>query len=186
MTVAAITCARMDSKRFAGKVLAPLAGKPLIQHTVDFAKNMGWPLYVMTYDEAVMRTVAHLCPIIYEPERYRRNGNFTFAMMRYANEIIKADYLVLLQPTQPVRVKEFVQLCIDRSVDQKIGFGCVIESAEVFSNGNVGRDTGLFYIFSGEYLKEGTGMATNFIFDGTYFDIDTEDDLRRCEAWIRG
>lgn len=55
MTTAVIIQARMGSKRFPGKVLAPLAGKPVLQHVIERAKLIGLPviLAVPIYDHAL-------------------------------------------------------------------------------------------------------------------------------------
>lgn len=55
MTVACIVQARMGSKRFPGKVLAPLAGKPVLQHVLEKCKEIDG------VDEVV-------CAIPYTPE----------------------------------------------------------------------------------------------------------------------
>jgi CMP-2-keto-3-deoxyoctulosonic acid synthetase len=186
MTVAAIICARMDSKRFPGKVLAPLAGKPLIQHTIDFAREMGWPLYVMTYDLEIAQYVADQCAIIWEPERFYqdRQADLTYEMMQFANRIIKADLLVLLQPTQPVRDATFILHCM-RSIET--WHMAHTDVWRLLEDGDIVEKSGLFYSFSAEYLRLNEKKRPwIFVYQGKWFDIDTEDDLGRCEEWIRG
>lgn len=63
MTVAAIIQARMTSKRFPGKVMADLLGKPVLWHVLERAKKIpGAPKVVCAFPEdAESAPIAELC-----------------------------------------------------------------------------------------------------------------------------
>jgi spore coat polysaccharide biosynthesis protein SpsF (cytidylyltransferase family) len=48
MKIAAIIQARMGSKRFPGKVMADLCGKPVLQHVIERTKEIGIPVILST------------------------------------------------------------------------------------------------------------------------------------------
>ena len=50
MKIAAIIQARMGSKRFPGKVMADLCGKPVLQHVIERTKEIGIPVFLTTPD----------------------------------------------------------------------------------------------------------------------------------------
>lgn len=181
MKIIAVTCARMASTRFPGKCLAILDGKPLIQHTIDFARSIGIQLYTFTRDQEIIEYVKDKTPIIYEPiELYDTPQNTTYEKMQYVNRILDADYVILLQPTQPVR-------------NIKLGLGIIDElerhltfqrlSDYIFSIDEKGNEDGCYYVFSKGYLKEkGEGISFENI---KSFDINTPEDLKRCEEWLQ-
>ena len=187
MKIAAISCARMASTRFHGKCLAPLNGKRLIQDTIDFAKEIDIPLYIWTRDKEIMEYVSDKCPIIYEPEHlYDSKGEGSQEekvriRMAYANKIIDAHYLVLLQPTQPMRSIFFIKCCIDDISKTGLDYA--------FTSSDNKIPDGKLYVYSHYYLETGEqrfwAKPYTCYNGGTYFDIDTKEDLERCEKWLQ-
>lgn len=180
MKIAAISCARMASTRFPGKCLALLNGKPLIQYTIDFAKEIKIPLCIFTRDIEIMEYVKDKCPIIYEPiELYDTKHNSTLEKMQFANKIINADYLILLQPTQPIRDRHLINKMIETTIN--------IENDYVYSGGIYDKPDGRIYIYSKYYLNIGFCEKVNYFMskEESYFDIDTKEDLEACEKWLQ-
>ena len=178
--IAAISCARMASTRFYGKCLANLNGQSLIQYTIDFANKLHIPLYIWTRDFDIMEYVKDKCPIIYEPlSLYDTNKNTTYDKMKFANQILGCDYLILLQPTQPIREKTKIINWINWFIDHpQAGYGYSTLS-KLNYNAN-----GLFYIYRKSFLTRCTGDTVIFK-DKECFDIDTREDLKECEAWLQ-
>jgi spore coat polysaccharide biosynthesis protein SpsF len=54
MKIAAIIQARMGSKRFPGKVMADLCGKPVLQHVIERTKEIGIPVFLSTPDQELV------------------------------------------------------------------------------------------------------------------------------------
>lgn len=178
MKIIAVTCARMNSTRFPGKCLYPLAGKPLLQWTIDFAKEINIPLYTFTRDQKIIDYVKDKTPIIYEPEELLDTPyNSTYEKMQYVNKILDADYVILLQPTQPVRDKDHIKICIDTVVDSNVGYG---------HTSNYFVDDGSFYIFAKKYLDDSDQRdCVELIGYHPTFDINTLDELKECEEWLQ-
>lgn len=181
MKIVAVTCARMDSKRFPGKCLAMLDGKPLLQHTIDFACSIGIQLYTFTRDQRIIDYVKDKTPIIYEPEElYDTPHNSTYEKMQYVNRILDADYVVLLQPTQPVRNIEKIEQFINYfTSQQEYNYGLTIDASN--------DPDGAMYIYSRNNLNGYRISPCYFIFPDRIrvFDIDTPEDLKECEEWLQ-
>jgi CMP-N-acetylneuraminic acid synthetase len=177
--IAAITCARMGSTRFHGKCLATLGGQPLLQYTVDFALALGLQLYVWTRDQEILDFASDKCPVIYEPKwLYDTDYNSTFEKMRYANEIIQADFLVLLQPTHPMRSLPAVRAWLAALSEPETDYArSVILGTE--------ESSGSFYAYSRHYLQTRFMRRERLCYENRPYDIDTPTDLERCEACLR-
>jgi CMP-N-acetylneuraminic acid synthetase len=182
MKIVAITCARMDSKRFPGKCLAMLDGKPLLQHTIDFARSIDIPLYTFTRDQRIIDYVKDKTPIIYEPiELYDTPQNTTYEKMQYVNRILDADYVILLQPTQPVRWEMQFNLNITLfSRQEKYNYGYYVNHQSKEPDGSL-------YIYSKDYLngQDKNEFKLRHFSEEIIFDIDTPEDLKECEEWLQ-
>jgi len=182
MKIAAVTCARMDSKRFPGKCLALLNGKPLLQHTIDFARSIDIPLYTFTRDQRIIDYVKDKTPIIYEPEElYDTPQNTTYDKMQDVNKILEADYLILLQPTQPVRSKELIQQILNEMSNNLIWS----HTWDYLYTSNGEKQDGCFYMYSKKYLIKQTNYYICLKNTQISFDIDTPEDLKECEEWLQ-
>lgn len=178
MKIIAVTCARMGSKRFPGKCLALLDGKPLLQHTIDFARSIDIQLYTFTRDQRIIDYVKDKTPIIYEPEElYDTPHNSTYEKMQYVNRILDADYVVLLQPTQPVRWKILISNFIDYSIKYSISYGRTYKIESM-------KEDGVFYIFNKKHLIKKTNTVIPFL-NYISYDINTTEDLKECEEWLQ-
>lgn len=192
MKIAAISCARMDSKRFPGKCLAMLNGKPLLQYTIDFAREIDIPLYIWTRDIEIMEYVKDKCPIIYEPEElYDTKEDTTREKMAFANKIIGANYIVLLQPTQPIRNAEQVTRFIENTKRHAEGSNIYAYTCDMDTVPP--KPDGIAYLYTWQYLinrSKGDAYFNPYVlchryeYD-QYFDIDTKEDLERCEKWLQ-
>jgi N-acylneuraminate cytidylyltransferase len=173
----------MDSKRFPGKCLALLDGKPLLQHTIDFARTIDIPLYTFTRDQRIIDYVKDKTPIIYEPiELYDTPQNTTYEKMQYVNRILDADYVILLQPTQPVRFDIIISRLIKElrtSVCSNLLDDCL------YSTNMRGVEDGAFYFYSKKYLNRKSNNLIPFTSGPVSFDIDTPEDLKECEEWLQ-
>lgn len=179
--IAAVACARMGSRRFPGKCLAMLDGKPLLQYTIDFARKLGIQLYIMSRDEPILSYVADKCPVIYEPPAlYDREPEATIERLAFCNSLIGADHLVLLQPTQPVRDFPFLLDCLMTVVFSELAWTRVMAPRPVEI-----MDSGIMYTYSRSFLSGVAGDGRDFYFAGKWFDIDTPEEMKRCEEWLQ-
>jgi len=103
--------ARGGSKRFPGKNIYPLDGKPLIAHSIEYAKKFDVRLniYVTTDSEAIAATAKEYgAEIIERPIELAGDYVSTAKSLQHAaEELVKSnvefDYVILFQPTNPLR-----------------------------------------------------------------------------------
>ncbi|CAM8654816.1 SpsF Spore coat polysaccharide biosynthesis protein F, CMP-KDO synthetase homolog [Oxalobacteraceae bacterium] len=64
MTVGVVILCRYSSKRLPGKILLPIAGKPILTHIVERVRRSGLPVMVATSDQASDDAVEQHCRLI--------------------------------------------------------------------------------------------------------------------------
>lgn len=110
--ILAIIPARGGSKGIPYKNIREIKGKPLIQYTIDAAKNSKYidEVYVSTDDEKIKQVVESLDIKInrLRPGHLARDESKTIDVVIDTIEYLKSigkkfDYVILLQPTQPLR-----------------------------------------------------------------------------------
>lgn len=111
MKVAAFIPARGGSKGIKGKNLAELAGKPLIQYTIDCAKHCSLisKVFVSSDDDEILRVSANLGAIpIKRPSEFSGDESPTKEAILHFIETSgqEFDLVALLQPTSPFRKPE--------------------------------------------------------------------------------
>lgn len=128
MTVLAITPARGGSKGVPRKNIRLMAGKPLVQHTIDAARAC--PLidrYVVNTEDAEIRRVVQDLGVETQdrPEEFWHDNTFQEVdrMLVWAVSDLEAkgatiDVVVLLYPTSPLRTTAAITDCIDLVLNQ--------------------------------------------------------------------
>ena len=133
MSVLAVIPARGGSKGIPGKNLRPLAGKPLIVHTIRAAQGAG------TLDRVVVSTDAdeiaavaaqHGAEVVRRPAALAADDSPTEDALIHAVETlgIGPDYVVTLEPTSPLRSAALVDRCVELALAE--GAASVITVAE--------------------------------------------------------
>lgn len=117
--------ARKGSKRIPHKNVKLLNGKPLITHTFDVAKKSSilTKLIVSTNDEEVIRLAQEYgveVPFV-RPEEFCTDTATDFdwikhAVLELAAKGWKADYVVILRPTQPLRQVEDITKAVEQII----------------------------------------------------------------------
>lgn len=128
MTTLAITPARGGSKGVPRKNIKPLAGKPLIQHTIEAAQACQLiDRYVVNTEDIEIRGVSENLGIETQsrPEEFRHDNTFQEVdrLLQWSVSDLEArgtkiDIVVLLYPTAPLRRTSHITDCIDLVLNQ--------------------------------------------------------------------
>jgi N-acylneuraminate cytidylyltransferase/CMP-N,N'-diacetyllegionaminic acid synthase len=125
----AVIPARGGSKRLPNKNILPLAGKPLIQWTIEAAKNSKYiDQIVVSSDKDEILDIAKRYETISikRPEALAKDEAKTVGVVLHVIESIseKHDFIVLLQPTSPLRtsqnIDEAIELLFSKNADAVI------------------------------------------------------------------
>lgn len=124
----AITPARGGSKGIPRKNIKPMAGKPLLQYTVEAANAC--PLitrHVVNTEDAEIRAVAESLGVEVQgrPEDFWHDNTFQevdrllqWAVADFESREGRVDIVVLLYPTAPLRPTQVITDCIDLVLNQ--------------------------------------------------------------------
>lgn len=208
----ALIPARAQSKRFPGKNLTSFLDMPLIWHSIKFALAQQEINRVMVSTDCPdIKTISlqYGAEVIDRPEELATDLSPTIATMQHALEQLGDDieYLVLLQPTNPLRPRELFSEAIElmKKNNQKSLFTVSPLSKKIgnieqskftplnYAPGMRSQDlkpsyyeNGLLYITHRDLISEGIifdQYSLPLIVDHLYgqVDIDTPDDLHYAE-----
>lgn len=137
----AIIPARGGSKRLPRKNVADLGNKPLIAWTIEAALNSKYiDTVLVTSDDDEILSVAerYKAKIIKRPERLATDTASSFDAIKHAmGNINDYDYIVLLQPTSPLRnsdhIDAAIELLLSKKADAVISV-CEMDHSPLWSN----------------------------------------------------
>ena len=111
MLILCIVQARMDSSRFPGKVLADLAGYPILEHVVTRAQASGLPVVVATTDREVDDPIAAWA-VAADVKIFRWDGKVEDVLGRYivCAEHHKADAIVRVTADSPLIPPDVIEV----------------------------------------------------------------------------
>ncbi|MHB1105149.1 MAG: acylneuraminate cytidylyltransferase family protein [Lutibacter sp.] len=211
MNIIAIIPARGGSKRLPNKNTILMGGIPLITHSINFAKENQVDKIVVSTDDASIKEIA----LQYGAELLDRTADLasdvspTIDTLKHVMENVAGnyDYVVVLQPTNPLRPKNLLQEALKQMKEgnfdslmtvtrneQKLGK--IINDKFVPYNYAIGQrsqdleplyfENGLLYIAKTPLILEGKLVGENhlpFIVNHPYanVDIDTQEDLDYAE-----
>lgn len=134
-SVLAIIPARGGSKGIPGKNIKKFAGKPLISWTIEEAKKSKYISRLILSsddDEIIMIAQQYGCEIPFKrPKELAEDNTSGMIPVLHALQNIneKFDYVLLLQPTSPLRTVEDIDQCIEYTISTNSTF--VVSISEV-------------------------------------------------------
>ncbi|MEN4053843.1 MULTISPECIES: acylneuraminate cytidylyltransferase family protein [Sulfurimonas] len=140
-TFLAVIPARGGSKRLPRKNILPLAGKPLITWSIEAAKKSRYlDEVVVSSDDNEILSIAkqNALQVIKRPDRLANDTASSIDVIKHTLNIFSSyDYVVLLQPTSPLREKkhidEAIELLVQQEADAVISV-CEVEHSPLWSN----------------------------------------------------
>jgi CMP-N,N'-diacetyllegionaminic acid synthase len=161
--------ARGGSKGIPGKNVMPVADCPLIAWTIDAAAQSQLldRFVVSTEDEEIGRVAQSWgAEVLPRPRDLADDDTPTISVLQYVLQEIRADVLVLLQPTSPVRGPGLIDRCIQQFTEagaDSLATGFICKYAEYGKRKNLPRqklpgffyDDGNVYVFRSELIKGG-------------------------------
>lgn len=161
--------ARGGSRRVPRKNLRPLAGKPLLQWTLEAAgESKLLDRFVVSTEDAEIGdfTAAWGAEILGRPHELATDGATTAAVLQDAVQRLSPDIVVLLQPTSPIRFRGLIDRCIRAFLEANcdtLATGFISYQFPYGSIGNVPQqqmqgffyDDGNVYVHKAAHLHEG-------------------------------
>ena len=140
-TFLAIIPARGGSKRLPRKNLLDLCGKPLIAWSIEAALKSKYisKVIISSDDEEILNIAKeYKADFIKRPDELASDTATTFDALKHTLENVgKYDYVVLLQPTSPLRsekhIDEAIELLKEKNADAIISV-CEMEHSPLWSN----------------------------------------------------
>lgn len=182
MKILCIITARGGSKGIPGKNIKPLLGKPLLFYTIDAAKKSGvFDRIILSTDDQAIADVARAygCAVPFmRPIALAKDDTQHLPVIQHAvswlkeNEGYVPDYVMILQPTSPLRqsfhMQEAVDLILKNNGDAVLS---VAEMPENFSphKAMVVNENGALTLFNGELVKKRTARRQDL--QKTYWSI---------------
>lgn len=142
MKILAVIPARGGSKGIPKKNIRILAGKPLIQYTIDEAYKSLYidDVVVSTDDDQISKVSETLgAKVIRRPDELSGDNALVVDALRYTIEVLKKenlnyDIVLLLEPTSPLRTYSIIDECIEKFKNKNV------ESVTTFSETSVPPD----------------------------------------------
>jgi CMP-N-acetylneuraminic acid synthetase len=185
MTTLAIIPARKGSKRLPGKNMMELNGHPLLYYSImqaRFAKLID-EFVVSTDSPDIQKYCKKMAVTCYDrPSELANDEAKAEDVILYVlkQRFFKADKIVLLQPTSPLRAVDDINNCVMASK-----FGSVV-SVSKFCDMMMYKKNGAVYVWDTPRVIDG-----NFHFDICYImpaersvDIDTKEDFEEAERML--
>lgn len=205
MKIAMVILARKGSIRIPDKNIRLFAGKPLIEYTLEFIQNFEYEKYIYTDSDEIKEISKKYNVNIRNKKFENEKGihNTRKELIEY-NKEIKADVIILLQATSPLRNIELSQIWIDEFLEYDFDCGISaypLENRYLYDkNGIINYDVkerdyngcikqpiyienGSFYIFKKEQLKKRHIVNGKIMicFDKYNIDLDSVKDWEKAE-----
>lgn len=145
--VLAVIPARGGSKRCPRKNIKPFRGKPMVVWSIEEAKKSKYIDYLIcsTDDEEIAGVALEAgCEVLMRPPHLADDLSTNEDVLRHVNDIFNCCWVVLLQPTSPLRTVEDIDGCIERA---QMGNACITYRKDKTKNGAV-------YVARKEWLEK--------------------------------
>ncbi len=187
----AIVPARGGSKRLPRKNVLDLAGKPLIAWTIEAARNSKYidKIVVSSDDTEILQIADDLrVGIIKRPNELAGDTATTVSVIEHVlqQHFGKFDFIVLLQPTSPLRnahhIDEAIELLAQKNADAIISV-CETEHSPLWTN-TLPEDGNMNFFLNSEIKnKRSQDLPRYFRLNGAIY-ICSVDKLNECQTLL--
>ena len=137
----AVIPARGGSKRLPGKNILDLCGKPIIAWSIEAGLNSSYidKVVVSSDDDDILDTAKRFkAEIIKRPKQLASDTASSFDVVKHAIDNLESyDYVVLLQPTSPLRnyqhIDKAIEFLEEKNADSIISV-CEVNHSPLWSN----------------------------------------------------
>jgi len=137
----AVIPARGGSKRLPGKNILDLCGKPIIAWSIEAGLNSSYidKVVVSSDDDDILETAKrYKAEIIKRPKQLASDTTPSFDVVKHAIDNLESyDYVVLLQPTSPLRnnhhINKAIEFLEEKKADSIISV-CEVDHSPLWSN----------------------------------------------------
>lgn len=185
--------ARGGSKGIPGKNIKPLAGKPLIVHTLELARSLASDddICVTTDDNDIIKVLEaenYQVPFV-RPVELAQDTSSSYDVIKHAVEFYESngnqyDAIVLLQPTSPFRRITDVQRALEMYTDST---DLVVSCQKVRTNPYYAvfkvREDGLLEKFLSDSFTRRQDLPQLVEWNGAVYVISI-DSLKRCDSLL--
>jgi len=176
--------ARGGSKGLPGKNIRPLFGKPLIAWTIDAAKKSKYldRVIISTDDSKIAKVakkfgaqVPFMRPKALASDTAKSIDVMLHALDHFKAEGIEYDYLIMLEPTSPLRETEDIDGSIKKLIDNKSGAASIVGVSKVEAAHPVFDVTitgkGFIKPYAGDFSKavRRQDISDLYFFEGTVY-----------------
>lgn len=214
-TYLVIIPARANSQRLPGKNMRKLGKYSLTEHSIRYAQSYGFENIVVTTNDMGVGKLAERLEIkvVHRPEELAKNESLVITALQHVldQQEKEYDFVILLQPTNPLRPKNLMKEALDRiktdcfdslmtvsKAPKKLGK--IEEDSFIPFNYRMGQrsqdlaplfaENGLLYIMRSSLIMEGKLLGEkNFplIVDHPFaeIDIDTLEDFKKAELYLK-
>lgn len=168
MMMLGVIPARGGSKGIPRKNIKPIAGRPLIVWTIEAArKSKLLDRFVISTEDEEIANISRNCgaEVLKRPPALATDEATTLSVLQHTLTVIRADAVVLLQPTSPVRDANLIDNCIkefrDKGLDNlATGFICKFMEYGTCDKRRQDLkgffyDDGSVYVIKSDLIKEG-------------------------------
>lgn len=169
--------ARGGSKRVPRKNIRIVGGKPLLAWTIEVAKQSKINKLVLSSEDEEILAVAqeYGCETIKRPKKLAMDSTSSIDVVLHALSVMSpCKYIVLLQPTSPLRTVEDINGCIDKCRD-----ACITTYQ--------GKPNGAVYVARAAWFVKHKTFNAGEVYEmpgERSLDIDTEEDLQILEGLL--
>jgi CMP-N,N'-diacetyllegionaminic acid synthase len=155
--VLAVIPARGGSKRAPMKNIADFRGKPLLAWSIEVARQSKYiDLTIVSSEDLRILMVAEdwNCAAVFRPAHLAEDTAANEDVLRHVLTLYPSyDWIVLLQPTSPLRIAEDIDTCLELA--QEDGDGCI-------SYRENGSKNGAVYVMHAMHLEHGRDFKMKF------------------------
>ena len=191
-TFLAIIPARGGSKRLPRKNILDLCGKPLISYSIEAGLKSKYisEVIVSSDDEKILQISQKFgADIIKRPDYLATDTSSTFDVLEHTiNSLEKYDYIVLLQPTSPLRnekhIDEAIELLNEKDANAVISV-CETEHSPLWCN-TLDEELNMSNFLSKEILnKRSQDLPKYYRINGAIYICKTEELLKNKGFFLK-